>query len=363
MKKKLAILYSGFMCYYLNYFLDLCHGNNIDVDLFLPDDENIEHKGISKKYIYKTKLNTKNINSLKQFEEEIKNLVNIDDYYYLISDSIAFPFSCNIVHNHSFIWRINTWSNFLYRKILELGHFNRINTEKEFYKYCPKIIAVSNIVKEDIIKSYNISSNKIAVVHPGMNTEINKINDKRENDKFIIGSVTCGFNTKGGYIVLEAVRKLLKRKLLQDIEVRLINPKIDKQLFLKLYIKFFKLEKYVKFYPYQKDIKKFYNELDCLICASKYEAFGRVVSEAMINRVPVIAGSNVGASDIIKDDDNGFIFIADKNREKNLADKLENLINNYKKYSYIKDNAYNTAINLTWENFASGLFRALYSNY
>ena len=109
-------------------------------------------------------------------------------------------------------------------------------------------------------------------------------------------------------------------------------------------------------------MSNFYNSIDCLVCASKYESFGRVVSESMISNIPVIIGSNIGAIDVINDNFNGFVF---KNNSKNyleLAYKLKEVINNKDNLNQIKENAYNTAKSLTWENFAKNLFNVLYSN-
>ena len=123
------------------------------------------------------------------------------------------------------------------------------------------------------------------------------------------------------------------------------------------------MTKYVDLIPYQKDINKFYKTLDCLVCASNYEAFGRIVTEGMLCNVPVIVGSNVGAADIIKDGENGFIFDA-KDPAKNLAQKIEEVI----KISAKQDNtlesitgkALQTAKQLSWANFAKSIFYGLY---
>ncbi len=372
MKNKIAIVYSGLMNFYLNKFLQLCDKYNIVVDMFFfkgKENNNLESKYINKTFFLKTflksKSNRKDINIKKIIEKEIKNLVDINAYDFIIVDGpLGLSFTCNIFHYNSLNYRIKTETNYLYQKILQIGHFKNLMADKSYYKNCPKVVAVSNEIRKDLINNYNISPDKIFVIHPACSNLDIEGKTKRTEDskktKFIIGSVTCGFSTKGGYTVLGALRKLLKRRLTKDIEIRFINPKFDKQILLKIYLKLFKLEKYVKFYTYQNDMKKFYSELDCLVCASKYEAFGRVAGEAMLFYIPVIVASNVGACDIIKDGENGFIFKRDKNIYSNLADKLEELIVKYDYYDYIKQKAHDTVINITWENFSKKLFFGLY---
>lgn len=83
-------------------------------------------------------------------------------------------------------------------------------------------------------------------------------------------------------------------------------------------------------------------------------------TEAMYLKVPVIVGSNVGAKDIIKDEENGFIFQAYKYSGKDLAGKISNLINNYDKLPPIIEKSYQTAKNCTWDKFAKDLFKSCF---
>lgn len=358
---KLAVIYSGFMKDYLKDFLDICFERGILTDVFFYNNENFNHKVIRKKYYLKSKLKPKSFNSKRKFEKEINETADLKQYDYILMDSIPLSFTCNIIHNLSLNFRINSEDNIIAKKILALAHLKRLITEKKYYKNSPKLIAVSNLVKNDLIKNWGIDENRIDIIYPGTNCDVEtvKTTNKQEN-KFIIGAVTCGFTTKGGYNVIGGIKELVSKKLPVDIEVRIINPKADKQIFLKLYLKLLGIEKYIKFYPYQKDIKQFYSELNCLICASKFEAFGRIVTEAMIRKVPIILGSNIGAAEIIQDGVNGFVFKADKNKYKNLANKIEEVIFKSKDIPYLTDNAFNTAIKYSWQNFAHNLFYSLY---
>ena len=362
MRNKIAILYSGFMSNYLNFFIDICNENNIKIDLLFFENNKINNQKINKSFILTTKYKPKKIKLLLQLEKEIKNIININDYDYILSDCIGLSFGCNIFHNISLREKINLTDNFIYKKILELGHYNRLKQEKGYYKNCQKIFVVSNYLKNDYHKNCNIDLKKINVIYPGTNNKNYLMNRKINNEEFTIGAVTCGFKTKGGYNILGAIKRFIKKYPNIKIKVKIINPKFKKFSFLNLYLKLFKIDKIVEIIPYQKEINEFYKTLDCLICASNYEAFGRVVTESMLVGLPVIVASNIGASDIIKDGENGFIFNIKPNKYENLADKIKEVFDKKENLEELVKKSIITAKSLKWENFAKNLFNVLYSN-
>ncbi len=365
MKNKIGIIFSGFFPFYIIPFLEICKKSNIIVDLFVFENNASENEVITqyinKIYKLKTKYNDKEVKIIQKIENEIKNIVNTDDYDYIISDVLGLSFTCNIFHYATLSHKINLSDNIVYKIILTIGHFKRLKYERNFYKNCKKIFVVSDYLKNDYIKNCNLDSNKISVIHPGVCNSHLKAHTKTENKIFTFGSVTCGFTNKGGYNILGALRKFIKTYPDKKIKIKFINPKYNKQILLKLYIKLYKLENYVEFLPFTNDINEFYNSLDTLICASRYEAFGRVVTEAITCNIPVLIGSNIGACDIIKDNISGFIFNADKNIYQNLADKMSEVISKQDKFEEITKKAKDSVQNLTWQNFARQLFYNLFS--
>ena len=359
MKNKIAILYSGFMFNYLDYFINICSEKNIKIDLLLFENNKIFNNKINKLFLLKTKYKPKNIKLLFLLEKEIKNIINIEDYDYILSDCIGLSFGCNIFHYTSLCNKINVSNNNIIKFFSYIAHYKKLILEKYQFKNSPKSIFVSNTLKDDYINNCNVDKNKSYVIYPGINYEVKNIK-KYKNDYFTIGLVACGFSTKGGYTLLKAFKILKRNFKINKVKLKIINPKYKKGSILDLYIKIFNLSEHIEFIPYQNDMSYFYNSIDCLVCASKYESFGRVVSESMISNVPVIIGSNVGAVDVIKDNVNGFIF---ENNSKNyieLANKLKEIISKRNNLDEIKQNAYNTAKILTWKNFANNLYTVLY---
>lgn len=70
--------------------------------------------------------------------------------------------------------------------------------------------------------------------------------------------------------------------------------------------------------------------------------------------------NNIGAKDIIKDGINGFVYDTNKNIARNLAEKITLVYNSYNNLEELTQNAYETAKEVTWNNFAKKLFENLY---
>lgn len=362
MKNHIAIIESDYMNSYLHTFCLLCIKNNIKIDILSWNKESKYKTYCNKFYLLHTQYKPKKLKTKKELEKEIKSLINIDNYDYILTDSIPLSFSSNVFHYLSIIQRLKLIPNIIYRIIFFLGHIKEILNARYSYRKCPKIITVSKTLKQDYSSNCKIDPKKIIVAYPGNNSiSKNEIEFKIKNNvHFIIGSSTCGFTTKGGYNILEALRIFRKKYPNRKIKVRLINPNYKKQVLLKLYLKLTKLNEYIEFLEYQDNMNAFYQSLDCLICASRHEAFGRVVSEAMTIGIPVLVTSNVGASEIIEDNVSGFIAQANNNLYENIADKIEEIILKKQNLEPIIKNAKEIASNLTWENFANTIYQHLY---
>lgn len=361
MKNKIAIIESGFLYEYFYDFSKLCKANDIDIDIITLGD-NIIHHGFANNVFYLNYIyNSKDIKNIKELEAKIKKVINIEDYDYILSDCLALSFTSNIFHGHSLARKIDrSYCGFL-KFLIKLFYKKRLLHDKSYYKNSPKSVVVSRDLKSDLVQNYLLLEDKVFVAYPGTSNKCEVI--RKKNTVFTIGLSACGFATKGGYNLLGAVRVLKKKYSDFAFQIKIINPKFEKNSFLDFYLKLFKLENNVEFLPYQFNMGEFYSSIDCLVCASRYETFGRVVTEAMLNKIPVIVGSNIGASEVIEDGVNGFIFNYDKNRYENLADKIVQVYESKSKINSIIQNAKILSEDLTWENFAKTVFGILYKNY
>lgn len=331
MKNKIAIVKSGFMDAYLDYFMQECSENGVKVSVY---------------------------NSLKEISE--------GTFDYVLTDCMPDKVCCNVFHTHTILQRVKTQKFLPARIIFFFGHLDKVCKTLKLYKNMERLICVSETLKKDFIENYNISPEKIIVANPGFNKK--KDNDLKIFRKynyerpFVIGLDARGFVNKGGYILLEALRYVHKYNPEIKLLAKIIYPKYKTNLALKFYVKFFKLSAMVEFLDLQKDMESYYESLDCLVCASILESFGRVVPEAMYSKIPVIVGSNVGASDIIEDNVNGFIFDADKQRVLNLAQKILQVYRHHESFEQQVETAYELSKLFTWQHFAKQIFNALYQN-
>ena len=336
-QRKLVLLDRGFFQpLYRDFLKKLCEENNIEFALIDKED----YDNNPQKYL--------------------------DEYDYVISDGKYKEGLTTVLHGNSFLEKVNIIDFLLHKIIFYIGHYKKIQQSKKYYPSLQKIIAVSNSIKEEIQRNYHITDEKIIVAHAGFippqdkEIEITQRKLLSKDETFVVSMSGVGFIKKGGYVLLRAIRKF--KKLYPDVKIKanIIYPKYNTNLAVKLYVLLFGLKKNVEFFAYQKDVFEFYKNSHCFVCPSLLEAFGRVVTEAMYVKRPVIVGSNVGAVDIIKDGENGFIFEADKNRELNLALKIKEVYDKYETLDSLVDKAHDDSLRLTWENFARELFEGLY---
>ena len=332
---RLAIVNNNFVHLYIEYLKFICSNNHVRIDVY---DEN--------------------------------SSMNIDfaAYDYVITDVLPIKGGVKVFHQHSVEYQMDKAENFVYKILYRLTHSNKIKEQYECNVSYPKLVCVSSEVKRDLEKYYKIPPEKLIVAHAGFIPPAQSNDDKHfkkleENEIFTICTSAVGFVTKGGYTLLRAIRKFRKMYPEVKIKANIIYPKYEKNLAVKLYVKLFGLSDAVEFFGYQNDINEFYNKAHCLTCQSVYEAFGRIVTEAMYQKIPVIVGSNIGAADIVEDGVSGFIFEDGKNAPENLAKKIKEVYDKYNELEPFVEKAYQTSKSLTWENFAKELFYGLYPEF
>ena len=104
----------------------------------------------------------------------------------------------------------------------------------------------------------------------------------------------------------------------------------------------------------QDDLTVFYNSIDCLLVPSRKEPFGLIVTEAMSFSKPTIVSSVCGASDLVKDKENGFILDNFSPKKPKLLAEIMLEIMNYSQEQYCKicDNAWKTVKDMSYDEFA-----------
>ncbi|MZH03261.1 MAG: glycosyltransferase family 4 protein, partial [Nitrospinae bacterium] len=212
----------------------------------------------------------------------------------------------------------------LKRFSLTCNPFHRLilKLEKNIFEsgQCKKFIAISQMVKNDILKHYDCPPENISVVYNGVNlTRFHPDNRNlyRESirkeleipeSSLLILFVGSGFERKGLKSLLQATQYFK-----------------SKDWYLLIMGKG-KWERYVHFVPenlrdqiiYKEpvpDIEKYYSAADIFALPSIYEPFGNANLEALAAGLPVVTTRHCGAADIIQHKQNGLVVESPESSE------------------------------------------------
>ncbi|MFH0926790.1 MAG: glycosyltransferase family 4 protein [bacterium] len=210
---------------------------------------------------------------------------------------------------------------------LIICHIEKKIFKKGNYRY---IIANSYQGKEEIIRHYKVEPERIKVIYNGIENNSSNVDKKvirnklgLRNDEFTILFVGSGFERKGLFYLIQAVREL--KNLKGEYPVKLFVLGKGKEGRYQKFIRSYNLYKDIIFLGPTKDVKEFYQAGDVLVLPSIYEPFSNVCLEAMSFGLPVITSKINGASEIINDGKNGYI-VDDPGDFKTIALKLEILL-------------------------------------
>ncbi|MEI8389082.1 MAG: glycosyltransferase family 4 protein [bacterium] len=294
---------------------------------------------------------------IEKFYDQVKEMIHDENYDHVISENISVSIDIGVLQGHSLLHYKDLSGNFFSKLIFTIQKYKYINAQKKWLKnQYNKIIVPSNTLKDELIRNFKISDEKFVVIHPGV--DIPKVKSHAAcNKELVFGLSAPSFSKKGGNVFLKAL-SLLKKKGYK-FKAKIIYSKSKINLKLQFLLSMYGLKDLIEFLPYQKDMQEFYNSVDVVVMPSLMETFGLVALEGMINNKPAVVSSFCGASEILEDEVNGFIFDMNKNSSVNLADKLIYLLENQEKYEDLSKMAYETAIKHNWQGFCDKFFEEL----
>lgn len=286
-----------------------------------------------------------------------KNIKKIYDY--IISNKIE------IAHARS---RAPAWSTYYAAKAANIpfittfhGAYNIQSKAKRYYNSImtkgKKIIAVSEYIKNHIIENYHIESEKIVVIHRGVDKNnfelidddlVKKIRTSfllKDDQKAIILPARIT-EWKGHIWAINSLKDIPTNKykcfFIGEVESQAYLEKL-KEVILKN-----DLMNNVFIYPPSYNMQETYAASDIVISPSiRPEAFGRIAIEAQIMKKPVIATRIGGACETIIDKQTG--WLVELNSTDDLKSKIIDAlsIDDYA-YESISQNAHNNIV----ENFS-----------
>ena len=218
----------------------------------------------------------------------------------------------------------------LKRFSLSFNPFHRLilKLEKNMFEsgQCQRFIAISKMVKNDILKHYHCSQENILVVYNGV--DLKRFNPENKNrhrqsvrkelgipeNSIVILFVGSGFERKGLKYLLQATQYLRA----EDWWLVIMGKG--------------KWNQYLQFVPENfrsriihkepvPEIEKYYSAADIFVLPSIYEPFGNANLEALATGLPVITTRYCGAADIIQNKLNGLI-LENPESPKEVADNI-----------------------------------------
>jgi UDP-glucose:(heptosyl)LPS alpha-1,3-glucosyltransferase len=222
-----------------------------------------------------------------------------------------------------------------------------------------KIIAISEMVKGNIMDHYGVPSEDIEVIYNGVDlekfapenraayrSEIRSAHGLLESD-FVVLFAGSGFERKGMRYLLEAVESLAA-----PVTVLVVGKGSDKTL------KDRTGRQKVIFCGPREDIHKYYAAADLFVFPTLYEPFGNVHLEALASGLPVITTRNSGASEIIEEGVQGFV-VQEPEDVAAIAEKIELLLSDRDRTAALGRNARRLAEEFTFDKH-TGRIRHLY---
>lgn len=366
MKKKLAlIIISADECFTQEGFsggghkvtkhliMDLISSGLFEIDLFCKSSSYSSFEGI----------NSIKVLNKKTFIKELQQELSIKKYDYVLSSDILLPFGNLILHSNSAKYKSKNGKSKLFSKLALFYNSKKIQNQQNIFKQNDKhIFAVSDNVKQDYSSNYGINEGRIFICHPSCDKS-DEFSPAENKSCFTIGAMAGGGLNKGGYLLLFAFKKFInEEKITPDkFRARIIFPKMHKAAFYKFLIRVFGLEDFIELLPKQIDMNAFYRSIDCYILPSLNEAFGLVVPEAAANSRPSIVSSTTGVSELVKNDENGFIFDRTKNPVENLAQTLKKVyelyFTDFNRFTQVSNQAYEMSKSLDWQNFTDTIIK------
>jgi glycosyltransferase involved in cell wall biosynthesis len=224
----------------------------------------------------------------------------------------------------------------LIEKILEIFNISSwYILENLFHHLAAKIIVNSSGVKEAYMKNVKkCQAQKIEVIHNGFNFEkINYLDNKNKEDirnayglpadKAVFICVGRIREQKNQLCLLKAA-KILADQGFKDFKILFVGKKYIYYDILEKYIAKNRLSDISEFYGERKDVLSLIKASDLFILSSLWEGLANVVIESMAVGTPVLAAKIKGVEDLIAENETGFTFMV--NNEKDLAEKILNII-------------------------------------
>jgi UDP-glucose:(heptosyl)LPS alpha-1,3-glucosyltransferase len=185
-----------------------------------------------------------------------------------------------------------------------------------------RIIAISDMVKHDMIQWYKIPEDRVVVIYNGVDLEHfhSRNGAYREEirkrhgvgEEVLLLFVSNNFRMKGLGILMEVLADLKKEGV---PPVKLLILGRDRRSSYSGLAKKLGISEEIVFAGSTDEIEKYYGAADLLVHPSFYDACSLTVFEALASGLPVITTSSNGASGILTQGKEGFVLFDPRDRQ------------------------------------------------
>lgn len=189
----------------------------------------------------------------------------------------------------------------------------------------------SEMVKEEVLETYDVSPTKIEVVHNGVEWKeweepFYQTFDKEREELFHFLFIGNGYRRKG----LEFLLRGLSLLPIRDFKVSIIGKDKETAYFQKI-VHSLAMDSQVSFFGPQQKILPFYQAADVLVIPSIYDPFANVTVEALAMGLFVVSSRYNGGKEVLTTE-NG-ILIESLTSPESIAEALKKALNHKKTLS------------------------------
>lgn len=281
---------------------------------------NVEKAGLVKRFFRRL-----NIASLPRHPKEafIKEISRKDYDLVYVNTVVSLPLASQI--------------KVLNNKLKIIVHVHELEGEiqrtvKDLQAYADKVnswIAVSNLVKQNLISRHNISEQKINVIYEFTKILIPPVDKRKISGNFVVGGSGKFGYRKGGDLFLQVAGIVQEYYPLSEVEFIWVGVIPDSEK-TNLELELKKLElKNIKFVGEVENPELYFQDFDVFLLTSREDPFPLVCIEAGMLAKPIICFQGAtGIAEVIKDKGG---FIVPHEGIKIMAEKIMDYKNNPKK--------------------------------
>lgn len=224
------------------------------------------------------------------------------------------------------------------------GFFKKRLFRKVFPCWGDKVIAISESVKEHLMKDFQVKEEDIRIVHNGIDVNRFKMQSREYRmqrkkdlglgDGPIVGIVARLSEEKGHAYLIKAIHEVIAK--LPGVQLLIVGEGRMRGKLVSL-VKALGLEKSVFFIPSVMDTQEVLSAIDLFVLPSEKEGLGLALMEAMASGICVIGSDVGGIKSLIQDGYNGLLVKPADSRE--LSRAIWELLQNDDKANYLGTNA------------------------